>query len=303
MSGHLVGEGRGVLRAGRGGTGVAHAMDARAQGGGGGDGSKRGRGHAREVRDARGGRTVERGERARGAKDIGEEGGRDWWTSISEGRTLGRAVVSMRRSILDISGLVVVVAQRTGPLLTRCGKGHLDFKPGAGGHKSSRAPQAVRASVDATGRSPLLVRATHAERASTARPTAGAALADPGSLVGKSRLGRAPLGPSRTMAAACSGPPCCGRYSPCSLSWRLRVRSPIARRPSSATRAIFSERSVRRVARPRRLPCSLGLPQRKMTAPAPTPTPTPHRRLGGPQLLLGLSGHIRRDRIDVQAQV
>ena len=214
--------------------------------------------------DARGGRTVERGARARCERYRGG-GGRDWWTSISEGRALGRAVVSMPRSILDISSrLVVPRAARTGPLLTRCGKGHLDFKPGAGGHKSSRAPQAVRASVDATGRSPLLVRATHAERASTARPTAGAALADPGSLVGKESARASTSRPIANHGARhVPRPPCCGRYSPCSLSWRLRVRSPIARRPSSATRAIFSERSVRRVARPRRLPCSLGLPPRE----------------------------------------
>ena len=169
----------------------------------------------------------------------------------------------MRRSILDISGLVVVVAQRTGPLLTRCGKATWISNRARVGTRARARFQAVRASVDATGRSPLLVRATHAERASTARPTAGAAR-------GSGVLGRKRVGSGEHLSAhrepwpaACSGPPCCGRYSPCSLSWRLRVRSPIARRPSSATRAIFSARSVRRVARPRRLPCSLGLPQRK----------------------------------------
>ena len=74
--------------------------------------------------------------------------------------------------------------------------------------------------------------------------------------------------------AACSAPPCCGRCSPCSRSWRPRVRPQIARRPSSATRAIFAEPPVRRVARFRRLPtlASAARPE-KMTAPAPSPPP------------------------------
>ena len=74
--------------------------------------------------------------------------------------------------------------------------------------------------------------------------------------------------------AACSAPPCCGRCSPCSRSWRPRVRPQIARRPSSATRAIFAEPTVRRVARFRRLStlASAARPE-KMTAPAPSPPP------------------------------
>ena len=191
--------------------------------------------------------------------------GRDWWTSISEGRTLGRAVVSMRRSILDISGLVVVVAQRTGPLLTRCGKATWISNRARVGTRARarRLKQCERASTR-----PVVHRSSFARRTRSAhRPRAS-------DRRGRSR-GSGVLGRKESARASTSRPianhgrrhvpvlPCCGRYSPCSLSWRLRVRSPIARRPSSATRAIFSARSVRRVARPRRLPCSLGLPRGK----------------------------------------
>ena len=179
----------------------------------------------------------------------------------------------MRRSILDISGLVVVVAQRTGPLLTRCGKATwISNRARVGTRARARLKQCERASTRPVVHRSSFARRTRSAHRPRVRPP-GPLSRIRGPWSEKSRLGRAPLGPSRTMA---------GGMFRSSMLWALLAMFAVVASAGTFSNcaptverdtchlfcALRSPRSA-----PPTTPVLARPPPEKMTAPAPTPPP------------------------------